>query len=236
MKGITMVSSVLFLGFLIAATGIVYYAGVPSLQRIQCLATMEKMKSSFVNLDSLTRDVVSGGEGTKRTFNLNIDSGKMYIMGDNDTIYWEYECPVSVSSPRTAQTIGNVIFGENMEVSAYEGVCAGEDAYILENRHLKACFKKIGSPSGMVGYNNTEVLIYLYQKDLDRALPMEYLEVTVDNDQLSKSGTGYTSLERKGTNLPYGEVTAYMDSDYGIIYRIHFTLESGGDFLIIRGK
>ncbi len=235
-KGITMVSSVLFLAFLIAATGIVYYAGVPSLQRIQCLATMEKMKSSFVQLDKITRNVVAGGKGTKRTFDLNIDDGKLYIVGGNDTIYWEYECPVEVTSPRTAQTIGNVIFGSNMEVFAYQGMCAGQNSYILENSHIKACFKVIGSSSNKVSYNTTEIFLYMYQKDLDSVLPLEYLEVTLDNDDTSKTGTGYTTLEREGTNLPYGRVTAYMESDYGVTYQIHFELETGGDFLVIRGE
>jgi hypothetical protein len=236
MKAISLISGVLFLAFLIAATWIVYSTSIPTLQKIQCSATMEKMKNSFVNLDKIAREVASGGEGSKRTIDINIDEGEIHVRGENNTIYWEYECPEAIVSPRTFQTIGNVIFGSNLDVSAYEGVCSGETSYILENSHLKACFKKIGSPSNFTSYNTSDILLYLYQKDLGEVLPLEYLEITLDDDQTSKEGIGYTQLERQGYNLPYGEVTAYIESNYGINYRILFILESGGDFLIIRGE
>jgi hypothetical protein len=67
-------------------------------------------------------------------------------------------------------------------------------------------------------------------------MPLEYLEITLDNNQTSKTGYGYTAAEATGEHLPFGEVTAYMESDYGMTYSIKFILESGEDFIIIRGE
>ena len=67
-------------------------------------------------------------------------------------------------------------------------------------------------------------------------MPLEYLEITLDNNVTSRTGQGYTSLTRSGQHLAFGEVTAYMESDYGITYSIKFVLESGEDFLIIKGE
>lgn len=236
MRGISLVSGVLFLAFLIAATAIVYIAGVPIIENLQCSATVEKMKSSFTSLDKVIQEVSSDGSGSKRILSFNIDEGRLYISGSNDTIYWTHECKAPIFSPRTFQAFGNVIMGSNLDASASEGQCLGQTAFILENEHLRACLKKIGSPDNLTSYNTTQILLGMYQKDLGEWLPLEYLEISLDDNQTSITGQGYTKLERSGYHLPYGEVTAYMESDYMINYNIKFILESGEDFLIIRGE
>ena len=57
------------------------------------------------------------------------------------------------------------------------------------------------------------------------------LEITIDDG--SGTGNGYTMLEKTGNALPYGMVSAYMDSTQD--YFINFTLGSGADFLTIEG-
>ncbi len=236
MKGISLISGVLFTAFLIAATAIVYWTAVPVIQKIQCATTLDKMKASFVKLDETIQTVSSEGEGSKRAIDLNIQEGEIYITADNDTIYWTHECNAPIISPRTFQAFGNLMIGSNLDTKAYEGSCQGHGAFILENEYLKACFLKVGSSGNKTSYNMSDVLISVYQKDLGEALPMEYLEITLDDNQTSSTGDGYTTLARSGQHLPYGEVTAYMESDYGITYSIKFILESGEDFLIIRGE
>jgi hypothetical protein len=236
MRGISLISGVLFTAFLIAATAIVYWTAVPVIQKIQCAATLDKMKASFAELDKTIQTVSSEGEGSKRTLDLNINEGEIYITADDDNIYWTHECNAPIISPRTFQTFGNMIIGSNLDTKAYEGSCHGYEAFILENERLKACFRKIGSAGNKIRYNVSDVLISVYQKDLNETLPLEYLEITLDENQTSSVGEGYTALARSGQHLPYGEVTAYMESDYGITYSIKFVLESGEDFLIIRGE
>ncbi|MCK5020456.1 MAG: hypothetical protein KAS32_25695 [Candidatus Peribacteraceae bacterium] len=236
MKGLSMISGVLFMAFIISATAIVYWTALPTIQKMQCAATMDKMKSSFTGIDEIIQKVSSEGEGSKRTINLNIEDGELYISAENDSIYWTYECDAPIFSPRTSQRFGNIVMGSNLDTSAHESTCQGVDAFILENEHLKVCLKKIGEPGNNTYYNITDVLISVYQKDLGVAMPLEYLEITLDNNDTSKTGNGYTALTNSGQHLPFGEVTAYMESDYGITYSIKFILESGEDFIIIRGE
>lgn len=166
MRGISLVSGVLFLAFLIAATGIVYWTALPVIQKIQCAAVTDKMKTSFIKLDRVIQTVASEGEGSKRTVDLNIEEGDIYVDSNEDTVYWEHECEAEIFSPRTFQLFGNVIMGSNLETSAYEDSCQGHDAFILENEYLKACFRKIGSSSNLTTYNMSDVLISIHQKDL----------------------------------------------------------------------
>jgi len=236
MKGISLVSGTLFLAFLIAATGIVYWTAMPIIDKVQCAATTEKMKSAFIKLDKVIQTVASEGEGSKRTIDLNIEEGDIYINADQDTIYWEYDCDAEIFSPRTSQSFGNVVTGANLDTSAYESTCQGHDGFIIENEHIKACFRKIGSSSNKTRYNMSDILISVYQKDVGAAVPLEYLEITLDDEDTSKTGNGYTSLTGSGYHLPYGEVVAYMESDYGVTYTIKFILESGEDFITIRGE
>jgi hypothetical protein len=235
MNGMSLISGVLFMAFMIAATAIVYWAAAPSMSKMQCAIAMDKMKASFASLDGVIQTVASEGEGSRRSVSLNVEEGEIHIDGDNDTIYWEYECNSQTISPRTMQTFGNVMFGSNMNSKAYEGVCSGTQAYVIENEHLKACFGKIGSEANATRYNMSGVLLSVYQKDAGQYMPIERLEITLDNNVSSATGVGYTRLSREGSNLPLGEVTAHMESDYGINYDVEFTLESGEDFLTIRG-
>lgn len=236
MRGISLISGVLFMAFIIAATSIVYWSAVPTIQKIQCAATVDRMKSTFVSLDEVIQKVSSEGEGSKRTVSLSVGEGEIRINADNDTIYWTHECEAPIFSPRTSQTFGNIVVGSGLDTSAHEGQCHGEDAFILENEYLTVCFRKIGEEGNNTYYNITDVLMSVYQKDIGAAMPLEYLEITLDNNATSKTGYGYTSLARAGQHLPYGEVSAHMESDYGVTYTIKFSLESGEDFIIIRGE
>ncbi len=236
MKGITMISSVIFLAFIIVAITLVISIGIPILEKMQCAATIDKMKSSFIELDKAIQEVLSGGEGSRRVVDLNIEEGKIYVKDNDDTITWEYTCKHQVLSPRIFKTIGNVIFGTNLDTSAYEDTCLGQDSYVIENKHLKICFRKIGSKDNYTNYNTSQILLGMYQKDLNKWLPLDHMEITIDKNDSSATGSGYTELVREGKNLPYGEVVAYMQPNYDIDYHIRFALESDADFLIIKGE
>jgi hypothetical protein len=235
LKGLTLVSAVIFLAFLIAATAIIYTMGIPVIEKMQCVAATEKMKSAFIELDKIVQKVASEGTGSKKPLTLTIDTGILTVDPDNDTIYWKYECPAPVISPRTSKNYGNVIVGSNLETSAYEVSCSGSDAYVLENEHLRACLKKIGNETNSVSYNMSEVLLSILQKDINEQLPLVSLKISIDNNETTESGTGYTKLVKSGDYLPYGEAIAYINTTY-ISYRVNFILESGADFLIIRGS
>ena len=237
MKGLTFISGIIFTAFILISIFIVYEFGKPAIERMQCAATLEKTKSSFLKLDRIIQDSLSG-RGARRVIGLNIERGKVYIDTDNDVIYWKYECSQQIYSPRVERREGNIVFGSNLETKAYKGICNGIESYILENEHLKACFRAIGSKTNYTFYNTSELLVAIYQKDFTpwKVFPLSRMEIILDNRTNTSVGNGYTELVREGSYLPYGEVVAYMESLYGVNYYIYFTLESGADFITIRSS
>jgi hypothetical protein len=235
MKAIALISAVIFIGLTLAVSVIVYNAGMPVVLRMQHAAAVEKMKGVFSEMDKIIEDVASEGNGSKRTVDLRFDIGTFTVNGSSDKLHWDFDSESMIASPRTSVSFGNVVFGSKLETSAYEGDYQGTQTYVLENEHIKAYFRKIGSPSSPQSYNTNQLLLAIYQKDLNQWMPFQSMELSLDNADSSKTGTGYTVLEQAGTDLPYATVSAYMSSAYAN-YFLNFTLESGTDFLTIEGS
>jgi len=235
MKAIALISAVIFIGLTLAVTVIVYNAGMPVVLRMQHAAAVEKMKGVFSEMDKIVEDVASEGNGSKRTVNLRFDIGTLTLNDNSDKLYWDFDSEAMITSPRTSTSFGNVVFGSKLETSAYESDYQGIQAYVLENEHIRAYFREIGSPSNPQAYNTNQLLLAVYQKDLNQWMPFQSLELNLDNSDTSKSGTGYSVMEQSGTDLPYATVSAYMSSSYAN-YFLNFTLESGADFLTIEGS
>ncbi|MFH1444925.1 MAG: hypothetical protein ABIF08_00390 [Nanoarchaeota archaeon] len=232
MKAIALISSIIFIAVTVAAIGVIYYTGMPIIQKLQAAATIESMRGTMSELDRLVQEVASEGKGSKRTLNLKLDKGTIYVNGTEDVINWYYETNAEVISPRTYQRFGNMIIGANMETNATEGSFSGTPAYVLTNEHLKVFFKRFGGPTNATTYNTSEILLGVYNKDMGAWMPLDYLKIMIDNQTSSENGTGYTAIHDTGKFLSYGIVTAYMNSTY-LEYHINFTLESGADFFEI---
>ena len=233
-KAIALISAIILIGITIVAVGIIYNSAVPIVKKLQISGEIEKMKQVFNKLDEIVIDVASGGKGTRRTVYLTMGLGRLWLNSSDNSLYWKIETSAKVVSPRTQQKTGNLIFGSNLETYANETQYNGTDAYVLENEHLRVYIRKIGSPQNPEHYKTSDLLLSVYNKDIRKSLDLDGLEISIDNNPLSVSGQGYTVLSEKGKNLPYATVTAYMSSGY-IDYYINFTLESGEDFIIIRG-
>jgi len=235
MKAIALISAVIFIGLTLAVAVIVYNAGMPVVLRMQHAAAVEKMKGVFSEMDKMIEDVASEGNGSKRTVDLRFDIGTFSVNGSSDNLRWDFDSETIIASPRTSTAFGNVVFGSKLDTSAYEGDYLGTQALILENEHIRAYFRKIGSPSSPQAYSTNQLLLAVYQKDLNQWMPFQSLDIGLDNSGSSKTGIGYTILEQAGTDLPYATVSAYMSSSYAN-YFLNFTLESGEDFFTIEGS
>lgn len=232
MKAISLISAIVFIAITLSAMALIYQAGLPILQRMQSSAALDRMTSAFTDLDEAIERVASEGNGSRRVFDLDTGEGRLSLDPGQDELAWQLDARNSVLRPRTARYLGNVVSGSNIEASLYEGVHGPYQAYILENAHLRVYIRKVQPEQA---YSTGSLLLDVYQKDLGEWLPFDYLNVSIDSQASSESGTGRTEAERIGINLPRARVTAYMDSIYAN-YSVRFTLESGADFLIIEGK
>lgn len=229
-KAFSLISAVIFIGFTISMIVLIYQTGMPIVERMQSSAAVEQIKTSFVELDDRIQRVASEANGSRRTLSFRIEPGDLVVDEADDIIYWNLDTSAPVFSPRTASYYGNLVFGSNLETKAGEGDYSGTDTFVLENEHMIAHFRKIGSPSNHAAYSTQDLLVAVYQKDRSQWMDAT-LEISVDSG--SASGSGYTMLEKQGNALPFATVVAYMDSSDD--YFINFTLESGADFITIEG-
>lgn len=220
------------MAFTVAAIGIVYQAAVPVIGRMQAAATIDNMRENMIELDQIITEVASEGKGSKRTIFIDPNPGTLYVNDSENIIYWFYETSALIFSPRTSQIFGNLRIGSNLDTSAQEGSFDGTNAYILENEHLIVYINRTGNTTSFSDMVTTDLLLGIYQKDLQKYLNLSSMNVSIDDRAESTFGNGYTTLMETGKNLPFGVVSAYMNSTY-LPYFINFTLESGTDFLTI---
>ncbi len=230
-RAISLLSAVIFIGFTISVTALVYRTGMPIVEKMQASAAVERMKSNFISLDGLIQRVASEVNGSRRTMSFRIDPGNLMVDPSNDAVYWVLDTAAPIFSPRSASYYGNLVFGSNLETSAYDDDYMGIPCFVLENAHLTVYIRKIGSEGSPEAYGTRDMLVAVYQKDLGQWADMT-AEILVDGG--SASGTGYSELERYGNALPYGKVTVYMYSE--LDYSVDLILESGADFLVVEGS
>lgn len=236
-KGISLISGLIFLALTIAATAIVYNAGVPVVHKLQAASAVEEMKGTMSELDKKIREVAAEGRGSKRTFTISSDPGKLVINGSADTVTWELDTSAPILSPRTSQKFGNLVIGSHLETSVREGnytrVSPQAPAFIIENDHLLVYISRSGSPTSRVQMETKTIVLGIFNKDLNAWLDNPgFLDISVDGNANSRSGQGYTKAVELGSNLPFGAVIANLDTSY-IDYEVQFRLETGADFLTL---
>ncbi|UCD03098.1 MAG: hypothetical protein JSV63_00470 [Candidatus Aenigmatarchaeota archaeon] len=236
MKGITISMEVIFLAIIITIVFLVYTMASPVIYSMQAASVFEQTQSFMLDLDEAIQEVASQGKGSRKSLHVTMGAGDLKLHEDIDTVKWTLETDSMIVSPRSMQRIGNLVVGSNLDVRAYENQSLS--AYVLENQHLIIYLKKIGSEGSPAAYNTSEILLDIYNKDLGIWLDLERLEISIDNNPQSASGTGYTEIVTKGNALARGQVKAHMNTDYVFLnnYTVTFTLESGADFMIIEGE
>lgn len=237
MKGMSILAGVIFLAFTAIAVILVYEMGMPVVERMQSSAVIDRMRTTFATLDEVIQEVAAEGKGSKRTANIRVDMGKITINDTEDVIKWDIDTTATIVSPRTKQEWGNVIIGSNLDVNASEGSFLDDNAYVLENKHLRVFINRTGSSSSYADLDTSRLLLAIYQKDTGEWISNPgFLDITIDYNSLSRTGSGYTALEESGAFLPYGQVNCYIESNYGLNYYIYFVLESGADFIQVKAN
>lgn len=235
MKAVALVSAIVFLAITISAIGLIYATGMPIIERMQEAAAVEGMKNSFVELDKIIQRVASEGNGSRRMVDMEIEVGRIAVDPTQDSVLWGMETENIIVSARSAQNLGNLVFGSNLDTSVAESSYEGNDAYRIENDHLIVYVKDIGFPEGQVTYSTEDLIMGIFLKPSAEWAPLDKVSISLDGDESSMAGTGYTMPRMLGPNQPYGEIKAFMNSSYAD-YVITITLETGADFITIEGE
>ncbi|MBI2674818.1 MAG: hypothetical protein HYX24_00030 [Candidatus Aenigmarchaeota archaeon] len=232
MKAIAIISGVIYLSVIIAATIIAYNSFQPAIKKLQEAGIAQQMEKAMRSIDEKIAAVAGEANGSRRLMTISIQSGKLTVNGSEDTVYWEMISNSQIISPRTGRKIGNIYFGSQLDTKAYEAVYRGIPAYVMENEHLTVFIRKIGNRTSHSQYNTSGIFLNALQKETAGWLDGE-LSINIDDTNPDNAGKGYTALEETGSSLPYATAIAYLNSTQGSHY-IYLTLESGADFLQVR--
>jgi type II secretory pathway pseudopilin PulG len=229
-KGVSQIAtSAIYVGVTVSAISVALTAGVPALENMQDAASIRQAQQFMQQLDSNVQTVVSEGEGSTRTVSGEFDRGRMYFDNGTDTLIYELETGADVISPQTATRDGNIILSSSADVTVNETSVDGTDCYMMENEHIRACIKSIGSESNYKNISTSDLLTLYEFKDNDRKLDAN-LSVELNEKETTSHGTGYTTAET-GNFIGTGEVRATISSEYGFTYDVVFRLPTGADFI-----
>ena len=238
-KGVSLISGVLFIAISLAAIALIYQGVQPGIRNIEQSAAINYMTGLFSELDNAARKVASEGEGSRRVVNARIPDGMLAVNATSDKITWKLETSANAISPRATAHAGNAMLGSQLSSSAFTANYSrgmNVEALVMENEHLRVFLRKLGSAGGSVSIATSSIMLAIFQKDTNAWLDAPGLAVfTVDDQETSSYGSGYTYLEKEGDDLPEARAVAFVNSSY-MPYTIIFTLPSGADFVEIEGK
>ncbi len=242
-KGISQIATAaMYVGITVTAISAALTVGVPALEEMRDSAALRKAQNFMHDLDSNVRQVISEGEGSTRTLTVNLDRGRMFYENDSNAVVYELETGASVISPQSSRRSGNVVLSSSANVDVYNVTAGGPDSpagytgpdcYMMENEHIKACIKKVGSPSSSEEINTSELLTHYQFKDANVTLNGS-MQVKLNGIYNTSWGQGYTRVDEFGTFIATGEVRAHVSSRYGLGYDVIYRLPTGSDFLQVK--
>jgi type II secretory pathway pseudopilin PulG len=227
----------LYAGITVSAIGIVLSTAVPALENQRDASQIRSAQDFLRNLDSSAQEVVSEGQGSTRTLDLSFSQGNIEFDAKNDTVTYGLQTDAEVVSPQTSVRRGNIVLANNARVKVKTAICEGVRSYVLENEHIEACIRNVGSESNRQDINTSDLLVKYRFKDQNRDLDGN-LSVLINSNPRTSSGTGFTSVPYENlprNNVGTGQVTATVTTSVGDAFRydIVFQLPTGADFLKI---
>lgn len=234
MKGLApVIAAVLYIGIALGGITIVVTTGLPALQEMKDVSSIEQAQDAFSKLNSYVKEVASEGEGSTRVISpFKIQGGDLKL--EKSSITWNIETNKGILDPRTRIKDGNVILSSEADTSVSKTRINGQDYYIMENSILKVWLKNIGSKDNQKSINTTNLIYKIKNKKEDVE---QNVTLLLDEDISKSTGTGYTTVKNTGDNLARGKYTAYIYNSYkGIDFKIELVLETGADFLTINSE
>jgi hypothetical protein len=227
-KGVSpMISGVMYVAVSLAAITMVVQVGNPIVRDVQDSISLDQAKEMMSRLDNTIREVAAEGKGSVRIVPIEFSRGKLVVDDVSNQIYYQLETQSEVISPGVRREIGNIYVASSTDVS----VTKDATHWILENSHIRAKIKRIGSETSPAPVNLTNV-IESVRYNLGEPEEADFngqIELGVDSSAARSVGNGYTVALKEGTGLASGTVQIHVDNSQ-MTYDVFVTLR-GGDFL-----
>jgi len=220
-----LVSSITLLLIVITAIGLILGIGLPAIDASKDSMNFREAEQTLRLIDNYIREIVSEGNQSSREIILDLSSRNFEVLPDEDSIQFSLLSSANLLDYFTRKEVGDMIYiaGNDVNCSVIN------DNLIIENTYLKVVFQYIPSLSNIDTKNN---ILYLEEKILGNRIYLS--DSSVEIDENSSSGTGFTEILAAGTNLPECTVHVFVNST--LSYDVYYTLYSGADFLVIDVK
>lgn len=138
-----MIGFLMAVALLLAALGIVLGVVMPILEDIQDGAALDSSISNLNDLDTVIRQVAREGRGATRSFTFSNRRGSFRFDQGANAILYELQTSTDAVSTRSMSQQGAVTLSVGRDVSVRETSINGSRCYMMENRHLEACVRRI---------------------------------------------------------------------------------------------
>lgn len=231
-KGEIWVSAVLYTLIITAAIILILKVGVPIIEKMKDKTSFSNAKETMLGIDKTINDIANEGEGSQRIIPIEIKNGKITLK--NNEISWTLETKTNIMESRSSENFGNLKVSSNANVNTIEYNDSFTLETTIEGDQFNVSLKKIGSEQNYSNITTSELINSIYY---DGERLNGTFNFSINNDDSTSSGTGYTKMIPNGDNNNVGnaKVIAHINST-NAEYDLEFTLESFADFLTVELK
>jgi hypothetical protein len=232
MKG-NVIGAVIAVAIVVGSTLLVINMVMPTIEEGKDFQSFSEAKKTMELLDATITQVFFEAPGARRSIDIDVKKGKLIVSGPADRIKIRLE-DVNLFTPGLRRQEGNILVTSGAQVDAYEGDVDkdGSTDLVLENDGIIFAVRKLGSPSGHVIVNTTNMIVLIHNKrtNTDMFYPKSAIYI---NDTLETSyGIGYTELADRSSNIASASIHIYVNATLAnTTYDGVFTLGPAQDFL-----
>lgn len=221
-------SMTLYLVVILGAVFMVLDVSMPIIENMKDTASVQTAENNLLNLNEKIRQTANNPKYEARSYNFEFNQGS-YQFKNNSVIY-QIKTNSEIVTPHRSIRKGDLILSANAVTEVYQSSIKNKSCYMIENQYIKACINKIGGPNKTKPLNNSNLLLYYYNKNLKKTLNAT-LNIKINQRADTARGYGFTEAEKLGKSQGEGKVRAKLNSKSGFNYTIEFSLTSGSDFL-----
>ncbi len=207
----------------VLAIGIAINATIPLLERAIATQEFKEMESSFLRIESCISNLLSEGNGSSCTLELNVKQGILTFDNESDEIYFSI-LSYPLAEIGTRKRVGKNSFRViGSDVSCFET----HDSLVLENSKLRVRMRKF---DGEVDLSSAIISVTLKEKG--RTIVFKNSSIALDGNESFSKGQGYSKLSRIGEKLSHCTAVFSLRKNEEEL-EVHYTLFAGADFLFV---
>ena len=192
--------------------------------------TFNEAKQSMADLDAVDKQLLFESPGSARDVSFRLRRGEFMV--DDIGNRFVLQIDTSAVDPETLLEEGSLTIERGPFVSAYEADVDGDAVpeYILENDAVLFALKAVANATSPGAIDLGGAIAQVKIKRTGTVMkPQARVFINGVNNT---AGTGYTSLEERGTRLASASIVAHVETG-SVRYDALFTLRASNDYIVL---